>query len=52
MAVFEALTGEDSVVHRVLVGKPQRYRSMGRPRCRWEVNYRIGVQKDELRRGD
>jgi hypothetical protein len=28
--------GEDRGVHRVLVGKPERKRSLGRPRRRWE----------------
>jgi len=28
--------GEDRGVHRVLVGKPEGKRSLGRPRCRWE----------------
>jgi hypothetical protein len=30
--------GEDRVVHRVLVGKPERKRPLGRPRRRWEDN--------------
>jgi hypothetical protein len=28
--------GEDRVVHRVLVGKPEGKKPLGRPRCRWE----------------
>jgi hypothetical protein len=31
-----ARMGEDSGVHRVLVGKPERNRPLGRPRRRWE----------------
>ena len=30
--------GEGRVVHRVLVGKPEGKRPMGRPRHRWEDN--------------
>ena len=31
-----ARMGEDRGVHRVLVGKPEGKRPLGRPRCRWE----------------
>jgi hypothetical protein len=30
--------GEERGVHRVLVGKPEGKRPLGRPRCRWEDN--------------
>jgi len=30
--------GEDTVVHRVLVGKPEGKSQLGRPRRRWEDN--------------
>ena len=33
-----ARMGEGRGVHRVLVGKPQRKRPLGRPRRRWEDN--------------
>ena len=33
-----ARTGEDRGVHRVLVGKPEGKRPLGRPRHRWEDN--------------
>ena len=33
-----ARVGEDSGVHRVLVGKPEGKRPLGRPRRRWEDN--------------
>jgi hypothetical protein len=29
--------GEDRGVHRVLVGKPEGKRPLGRPRCRWRI---------------
>ena len=33
-----ARMGEGRGVHRVLVGKPERKRTLGRPRRRWEDN--------------
>ena len=33
-----ARMGEGRVVHRVLVGKPEGKRPLGRPRRRWEDN--------------
>jgi hypothetical protein len=30
-------------VHRVLVGKPEGKRPLGRPRCRWEDNIKIDL---------
>ena len=30
-------------VHKVLVGKPEGKRSLGRPRRRWEDNMRVGI---------
>jgi hypothetical protein len=35
--------GEDRGVHRVLVGKPEGKRPLGRPRCRWEDNIKMGL---------
>jgi hypothetical protein len=37
--------GEDRDVHRVLVGKPEGKRPLGRPRCRWEDNIKMDLQK-------
>jgi hypothetical protein len=34
---------EGSGVYRVLVGKPEGRRSLGRPRRRWEVNIRMDL---------
>jgi hypothetical protein len=31
-------------VHRVLVGKPEGKRPLGRPRRRWEDNIKMGIQ--------
>jgi hypothetical protein len=36
--------GEEREVHRVLVGKPERKRPMGRPRRRWEDNIKMDLQ--------
>jgi hypothetical protein len=36
-----ASMGEDSGVHRVLVGKPEGKKPLGRPRCRWEDNIKM-----------
>ena len=41
--------GEGRGVHRVLVGKPEGKRPLGRPRRRWEDNIKIDLQ--EVRRG-
>jgi hypothetical protein len=37
--------GEGRVVYRVLVGKPEGKRPLGRSRRRWEDNIRIDLQK-------
>ena len=36
--------GEDRGVHRVLVGKPEGKRPLGRPRRRWEYNIKMDIQ--------
>ena len=36
---------EGRVVHRVLVGKPEGKRPLGRPRRRWEDNIKMDVQE-------
>ena len=40
-----ARMGEGRGVHRVLVGKPEGQRPLGRPRCRWEDNIKIDFQE-------
>ena len=37
--------GEEIVVHRVLVGKPEGKRPLGRPRRRWEDNIKMDLQE-------
>jgi hypothetical protein len=41
--------GEDRGVYRVLVGKPEGRRPLGRPRHRWEDNIKMDLQEG---RGD
>ena len=40
-----ARMGEDRGVQRVLVGKPEGKRPLGRPRCRWEDNIKMDLQE-------
>ena len=42
-----ARVGEGRGVHRVLVGKPEGKRPLGRPRHRWEDNIKIDLQEME-----
>ena len=40
-----ACTGERRVVYRVLVGKPEGKRPLGKPRRRWEDNIKMDLQE-------
>jgi hypothetical protein len=40
-----ACMGEGRVVHRVLVGKPEGKRPLGRPRRRWKDNIKMDLQE-------
>jgi len=40
-----SLMGEGRGVHRVLVGKPEGKRPMGRPRCRLEDNLKMDLKE-------
>jgi hypothetical protein len=40
-----ARMGEDRGVHRVMVGKPEEKRPLGRPRRRWEDNIKMDLQE-------
>jgi hypothetical protein len=35
--------GEKRNVYRLLVGKPERRRPLGRPRCRWMDNIKVDL---------
>jgi len=37
--------GEERWVFRALVGKPERRRPLGRPRCRWVDKIRMDLQE-------
>jgi hypothetical protein len=40
-----ACTGEKRGAYRILVGRPERRRPLGRPRHRWEDNIRMDLQE-------
>jgi hypothetical protein len=44
---YERDCGEESGVYRVLVGKPDGKRPLGRPRSRWVDNIRMDLQEVE-----
>jgi hypothetical protein len=41
--------GEKGNAYRILVGKPEGKRPLGRPRCRWVDNIKMDLR--EIRRG-
>jgi len=45
MAVHVARMGEKTRVYRVLMGKSEWKRPLGRPRLRWEDNIKIDLQE-------
>jgi hypothetical protein len=47
-----ARMGEERGVHRVLVGKPEGKRPLGRPRRRWEDYIKMDVEEVGGGRGD
>jgi len=44
-AEYVARMGEGRGVHRVLVGKPEGKRTLGRPRRRWEDNIKMDLRE-------
>jgi len=40
-----ARMGEERKVYKVLVGKPEGKRPLGRPRCRWEDGIRMDLRR-------
>ena len=42
-----ARMGESRVLDRILVGKPEGKRPLGRHRCRWEYNIKVDLQGKE-----
>jgi hypothetical protein len=45
LAGHVARMGEGRSVYRVLVGKLEGKRPLGRPRCRWEINIKLDLQE-------
>ena len=45
LAGHVARMGKGRAVHRVLVGKPEGKRQLGRPRRRWEDNIKMDLQE-------
>ena len=45
MGGYVARMGEKRRVHRVLVGRPDGKRPLGRPRRRWEDNIKMELQE-------
>jgi hypothetical protein len=37
--------GEGKGMYRVMVGKPEGKRPLGRPRCRWEDNIKMDIHE-------
>jgi len=44
-AGYVAHMGERRGIYRILVGKPERKRPLGRPRHRWEDNIKVDLQE-------
>jgi hypothetical protein len=40
--------GEGRRIYRVLVGRPEGKRTLGRPRCRWEDNIKMDLGETEI----
>jgi hypothetical protein len=45
LIIIEALMGEKRFVYRILVGKPERKRPLGRPRNIWEDDIKMDVRE-------
>jgi hypothetical protein len=47
-----ARMGEERVAHRLLVGKPEGKRPLGRPKRRWDDNFKMDLHEVGVGRGD
>jgi hypothetical protein len=47
MSRFVARIGEKRNVYRILVGKPEGKRPLGRLRCRWEDNINMDLREND-----
>jgi hypothetical protein len=45
LAGHVARMGEERGVYRILVGRPEVKRPLGRPRRRWEYNFKMDLKK-------
>jgi hypothetical protein len=43
-----ARMGEKKNAYRLLMGKPERKRPLGRPRCRWLNNIKMYLRRDRM----
>jgi hypothetical protein len=43
-----ARMGEGRIVYRVLVGRPEGKRLLGRPGCRWEDNIKMDLRETRI----
>jgi hypothetical protein len=39
---------EKRIAYRILVGKPEGKRPLGRPRCRWVDNIKMDLKRDRM----
>jgi hypothetical protein len=42
------MNGAKRTAHRILVGKPEGKRLLGRPRCRWVDNIKMNLKRDRM----
>jgi hypothetical protein len=45
---YVAHLGDRRYAYRVLVGKPERKKQLGKPRCRYDDNIKIGLVRSEI----
>jgi hypothetical protein len=45
MAGHVARMGKKRDAYRILVGRPEERRPLGKPRCRWEDNIKMDLQE-------
>jgi hypothetical protein len=45
MGSLHGINGEKRKTCRILVGKPERKRTLGKPRCRWVDNIKMNLRE-------
>jgi hypothetical protein len=45
LAGHAAHIGEGSAAYKILVGRPEGRKPLGRPRCRWDSNIKMDLQE-------